>query len=39
MKIFTGIYFVFNGFDTPFSKNLIELFTFVSVLSTLFFYS
>ena len=29
MKIFKGMNYGFNGFDTPFSKHLIEFFTFV----------
>ena len=27
MNVFKGINYGFNGFDIPFSKNLIEIFT------------
>ena len=29
IKVFKGIDYCFNGFDTPFSKKLNEFFTFV----------
>ena len=29
LKFIKGVDYGFNGFDTPFSKNLIEFFTFV----------